>query len=701
MLLLCAVLMLSSAQMAEAKYAQYLLPNRHLLWVNAETKKPTNATTVLAGYGGTAGQDNNGKGAIHRPNLQPIAGTHVQGWWGFVMRGGDGGDGSSAALGGRGGYVMGCVYVGKGQQLYGAAGQRGTRINSGSAGRYTQTAGFGGGHARWHDEGGTGGGGGCSVLVRASVGNTALENGARVNGGVFQPWPASTTYPTAMSDSRLIAVAGGGGGGADGTGVISNDAPGGRAGNTNVPGVSNGSDGHGPGLLGDTVGGLGGGIAGGMSHPKTVAEQPAAADCAGFLQGAAAREDGGNDGAGGGSGFFGGGSGNEGNMSGDYSGGGGSSYLRRGTGVAAIPSNHFAYGVLNPLYPTANPTGTGGGTNENGHIILIYMGDNPRVPNFGILSNEIIETNATSSNNTGGGSSTNPGTTTNRPVLQPIGGTNRQGWWGFVMRGGDGGNGSAKGGRGGYVMGRVYVSAGEQLYGIAGVRGETIATGGRFSSSAGFGGGAGSCQNETAGGGGGASVLYRISGSPANFIPPNSGTSHGTANGDVRLIAVAGGGGGATSGSAGGNAGSCVTAAGVGSGSAGSGTSSSAGAGGGTTGVSNSKGQGAGFLQGANSNDVGSDIGGGGSGYFGGGAGHEDFWGSIDYGAGGGSSYLQNESGSVEIMPAAHFAYGLLWQHVTDTAAGVGGGNQNNGQIYLVYMGENPSIDQPVFTFHY
>lgn len=131
--------------------------------------------------------------------------NYRQGWYAFVMRGGDGGAGRNngsavASYGGMGGIVMGVVYLEGGKTLYIAAGCSGVGVYAGSVtddmGKinggtttawYKYNSFYGGG---WSNTNNGGGGGGCSFI--------ALGDNASVY---------------ASPSTGMIAVAGGGGGG--------------------------------------------------------------------------------------------------------------------------------------------------------------------------------------------------------------------------------------------------------------------------------------------------------------------------------------------------------------------------------------------------------------------------------------------------------------------------------------------------------
>jgi len=311
---------------------------------------------------------------VCRPDLEPIPGTNIKGWWAFVMRGGDGGpgrDGGTWRVGGRGGGVIGCVYVGANEQLYGLAGRGGQCIGPNSAtgscsnNSWTDSWAFGGGFGRYGNSGsndGTGSGGGASVLYRSTQGLSS-----------YTPQGAGTTH--ANVSTELVAVAGGGGGGNSSN---ANNGEGGRAGSTRTRGAGNGWKGN------NSNGGAGGTTTGGANA------QSGAWNNAGFLQGASGVDGNNEDSSGGGSGYFGGGNGHDPTLY-KSGGGGGSSILTANTGVYALEStatypNNYAYARLNPYYvdngSSTNGTqqSSGGGLGAryatNGFIYLVYMGDN-------------------------------------------------------------------------------------------------------------------------------------------------------------------------------------------------------------------------------------------------------------------------------------------------------------------------------------
>jgi len=710
-LLLCAALAAGLLVTPGAKYVgDYPAPG-NFMWIHANTRR-------------TAADAGTNASGMHKPSLAAIAGTNVQGWWAFLLRGGDGRTGvrgTTNRLGGKGGLVMGCVYVGAGQQLFGLAGAAGG-TGSATGGAYSPGAGFGGGRSR----GGannelSGGGGGASILARA----------------------AASATPVAPSAANIIAVAGGGGGGSSSsTGILGADNYGGNAGCISFPGIRFGSPGGGNGDWsgGRQVGGTNGG------------GTPPAGEASGSLQGASG---GSNHNAGGGSGYYGGGNGNNPGAGNRTAGGGGSSFLKvndtNDTSVHAIPKNHFTYNVLNPLY-TAGYTAlgtTGGGNNAAGYIYLIYMGDN-RLPTIPTVWNDDWENNrpirADVSARSG---STAVGTTSQiyRPDLKAIAGTDKKGWWAFVMRGGDGG----------YVMGCVYVGAGQQLFGLAGAAGTMRLAGSGFSQSAGIGGGRGrygdSGGQSGVGGGGGASVLFRAAAGGATMALPGAATTHATASAETYgLIAVAGGGGGGASTyedrGSGGIAGSIFNnPVGVANGGPGGNTSNNNGKDSPATnnGGNPPDGESSGFLQGSSGSSgtgfVGlglPDTAAGGSGYFGGGNGNDPTAG-YKSGGGGGSSYLKNTAagvaGGARAIPTTHYVFACLVDLYGETGTGfastlavntggaspaaanaapgpnintaetsessnirIGGGDERNGFIVLMYMGDNNNSTTPPAT---
>jgi len=156
--------------------------------------------------------------------------NYQQGWYAFVMRGGDGGAGRGSdsgvrSYGGLGGIVAGIVYLEAGKTLYIAAGCSGVGVYAGSVGAdmgkinggsqtlwYKHPAFYGGGRSNTNNGGG---GGGASFISLGSA-------------------------PGSAPSTDIIAVAGGGGGGG-GRNATSTEmkAAGGHAGASGVGTTSN------------------------------------------------------------------------------------------------------------------------------------------------------------------------------------------------------------------------------------------------------------------------------------------------------------------------------------------------------------------------------------------------------------------------------------------------------------------------------
>ncbi|MCL2105648.1 MAG: glycine-rich protein [Oscillospiraceae bacterium] len=290
-----------------------------------------------------------------------VAFTPRKGWWGFVLRGGQGGrhflnSGSGDddnGSGGAGGVVRGMRYFDGSTTIYVWVGQHG-----GSPGGYIR------GSANQNFQGGRSGGG-----------NGWIGGGDGGGASMITTTPSPPSSYASRSD--IIAIAGGGGGGGAYNDV--DDRPGGNAGSITSP--NNGAETFGPGHCGgrgrdnppqtghwNYAGGGGGATQGGNGGNGW-------GGCNGtFLQGGNGEQWGG----GGGGGLYGGGAGCGSGY--DDGGGGGSSYTN--ATVYALPEGSVhQYGEIANFFANLGYSSSHRRTSktdmQDGVVCMVYMGMNP------------------------------------------------------------------------------------------------------------------------------------------------------------------------------------------------------------------------------------------------------------------------------------------------------------------------------------